>query len=258
MRGDEGVDVGYPEAAVAANVGATELTGRPQMAHPAFGDTEEPAGVTPAEGWAGFLVVHGRVPSTPRTGNGSVAGAGGQKGHAHDQSSLKAYTADEADRVMSDSKGEAVFSSSDAGSRVVQFGCQGCIHSGIKPPRLAIVVQEADRTWEVFIRVPRIGRPRPGNEHDAEGYLRRYARNHPNLDPNSVSTDFVNSPYAQRNAQHLDRGHFAPAPREGRFTVECGRGHALQMTAAMLIQSARRAIAGDSEESTWARGIARL
>ena len=152
-------------------------------------------------------------------------------------------------------------SADTAKSWLVAFGCRTCAERAVTPSQLAIVVRGPAGTWELRVRVPRIGLPRPGNEHDARGYLHRYAEHHPELDPTAVATvsaDFVKSPYAEKNMRRLDRGQLAPAPRRGRFIIDCGRGHRLQTTSASLIHLADGAIAGGTEEATLARGLVRL
>jgi hypothetical protein len=142
---------------------------------------------------------------------------------------------------------------------LVQFGCRKCAERGVTPTELAAIVRRPAGVWELRVRGPRIGLPRAGNEHDAQGYAWRFSELHPERNPEEVAARaayFVRSPHAHK--LKLNRDHFALAPKRGRFMIDCGRGHGIQTTAASLIRLADGAIAGGAEEATWARGLVRL
>lgn len=129
---------------------------------------------------------------------------------------------------------------------LVIIGCRKCADRGITPPQLAQVVRRSAVKWDVHVRVARIGLPRPGNERDVQGYVRRYSQMHPERTRQEVADGAVRmlKPYAEK--LRLDRGQFAPAPIRGRFIIDCDRGHRVQTTAASLIRLGGAAITGGS------------
>lgn len=139
---------------------------------------------------------------------------------------------------------------------LVVFGCLRCAERGVTPPRMVRLTRRTSANWDVEVRVPRIGLPRPGNTHDALSYARRFFERHPEGKQGASKTVAEEAARTMRllslpNAEnlHLDRGQFAPAPKRGRVTVECGRGHRIQATAASLIRLANAAIEHGSVET---------
>lgn len=131
---------------------------------------------------------------------------------------------------------------------LVGFGCSKCADQGITPPLLAQVIRWWPARWEVSVRVPRIGLPRPGNDHDVEAYVRRYSRMHPEEPREEVAGRAAHMLLPNAANLRLARGQFAPAPIRGRVIVGCDRGHRVQTTAASLIRLSKPVIPGGRGE----------
>lgn len=143
--------------------------------------------------------------------------------------------------------------------------CLRCLTAGrATPPTLAVLGRRAKNEWVVLIRQARPGLPRAGQNDELWNFLEaRYPHRRPMQGPTgqldrdraellgTAKSHVLSTPPRKRGDAPTQavvgsnaRAPFTAAPKRGRFTIDCGRGHVLQTTAQALIRLAAQASVG--------------